>query len=90
MRIGLISDTHIPESFPDLFPQIIDGFRNVDVILHAGDLHQLDVVDQLNELAPYMSQEEMAMRDPGDAYPYLKMIALKRPGCLSGRESQSA
>jgi putative phosphoesterase len=52
MRIGLISDTHIPESFPDLFPQIIDSFRDVDVILHAGDLHKLDVVDQLNELAP--------------------------------------
>lgn len=52
MRIGLISDTHIPESRPQLWPQVFDAFRNVDAILHAGDIHELFVIDQLHEIAP--------------------------------------
>ncbi|MEX2081453.1 MAG: YfcE family phosphodiesterase [Dehalococcoidia bacterium] len=50
-RIGLISDTHIPESRPELWPQVWDAFRDVDYILHAGDIHDLGVIDQLAELA---------------------------------------
>ncbi len=52
MRIGLISDTHIPEARPELWPQVFDAFRNVDAILHAGDIHDLAVIDRLAELAP--------------------------------------
>ncbi|MBQ73849.1 MAG: YfcE family phosphodiesterase [Gammaproteobacteria bacterium] len=52
MRIGLISDTHIPESRKELWPQVLDAFRDVDLILHAGDLHELRVVNELNEIAP--------------------------------------
>lgn len=52
MRIGLISDTHIPESRPELWPQAFDAFRGCDAILHAGDIHELFVIDQLHEIAP--------------------------------------
>ena len=52
MRIGLIADTHMPGSIEALWPQAYDAFRGVDVILHAGDLHTLDVVDELSQLAP--------------------------------------
>lgn len=52
VKIGLISDTHIPESTNMLWPQVFTAFREVDAILHAGDVHELYVVDQLNELAP--------------------------------------
>jgi len=52
MRIGLIADTHIPEAGDSLPPQIFDVFKDVDLILHAGDLHILDVLDWLEELAP--------------------------------------
>ena len=52
MRIGLIADTHMPGSIEALWPQAYDAFREVDAILHAGDLHTLDVVDELNQLAP--------------------------------------
>ncbi len=52
MRIGLISDTHIPESRNELWPQVFDAFRGVDAILHAGDIHELHVIDQLHEVAP--------------------------------------
>lgn len=52
MLIGLISDTHIPEAAPDIWPQVYQAFRNVDLILHAGDLHVLEVVERLEKLAP--------------------------------------
>jgi hypothetical protein len=52
MRIGLIADTHMPGTLRDLWPQARDAFRDVDQVLHAGDLHTLAVVDELNRLAP--------------------------------------
>jgi uncharacterized protein len=55
LRIGLISDTHIPEARPELWPQVFDVFEGVDAILHGGDIHDLVVLDQLNALAPLWS-----------------------------------
>jgi putative phosphoesterase len=52
LRVGLISDTHIPEARKELWPQVFDAFRDVDCILHAGDIHDLSVIDQLSEVAP--------------------------------------
>ena len=52
MRIGLISDTHIPTAGSDLWPQVYDALRGVDLIMHAGDLHDTIVLDWLEELAP--------------------------------------
>lgn len=51
-RVGLISDTHIPEACPALWPQVFEAFRDVDYILHAGDIHDLSVIDQLEQVAP--------------------------------------
>ncbi len=47
-RIGLISDTHYPEAGP-LWDEAYDALRGVDLILHAGDLHQLEMLDWLEE-----------------------------------------
>ena len=55
LHIGLISDTHIPEARPELWPQVFDVFDGVDGILHGGDIHDLVVLDQLDELAPLWS-----------------------------------
>ena len=52
LRIGLVSDTHIPEAMPELYPQVFEAFDGVDCILHAGDIHDLSVIDQLGEVAP--------------------------------------
>lgn len=57
MRIGLIADTHMPGSLQALWPQALAAFQDVDCILHAGDLHTIDIVDQLSQLAPtYVSR----------------------------------
>ncbi len=55
MRIGLISDTHIPEAGKELPPQVYDAFRGVDLILHAGDMHVIDVLDWLERVAPVLA-----------------------------------
>lgn len=55
LRVGLISDTHIPEARAELWPQVFDVFAGVDVILHGGDIHDLVVLDQLAEVAPLFS-----------------------------------
>lgn len=52
MLIGVISDTHIPERASKVPEVIFDIFKDVDLILHAGDLVSLDILDELNEIAP--------------------------------------
>ena len=49
---GLISDTHMPmrlREWPETMRQV---FAGVDAILHAGDVGELWVLDQLSEFAP--------------------------------------
>ncbi len=51
MLIGVISDTHIPER-ASMIPEIIfDLFKDVDMILHAGDLVSYDILDELQKIA---------------------------------------
>lgn len=52
MLIGVISDTHIPERAGKIPDIVFEEFKDVDMILHAGDLVSVDVMDQLEELAP--------------------------------------
>jgi putative phosphoesterase len=52
LRIGLISDTHIPEARERLWPQVFDAFAGVDLIFHAGDVHDFRVLDELEAVAP--------------------------------------
>ena len=55
MRIGLISDTHIPTAAKELWPQIYEAFRGVDLIMHAGDLMVPEVIDWLEAVAPVLA-----------------------------------
>jgi uncharacterized protein len=55
MRIGLISDTHIPTAAKELWSQIYEAFRGVDLIMHAGDLMVPEVIDWLEEVAPVVA-----------------------------------
>lgn len=52
MRLGLIADTHMPGTIGELWPQVLDAFQDAAYILHAGDLHTLGVVEQLEQIAP--------------------------------------
>ncbi len=54
-RIGIISDTHMPERWATLPQSIFDIFADVDLILHAGDVGELWVLDQLSQIAPVIA-----------------------------------
>ena len=47
MRLGVISDTH-----GLLRPEVFDAFAGVDQILHAGDVGSVDVLLELETIAP--------------------------------------
>ncbi len=52
MKVGVISDTHVPTIMPSLPPAVFEIFKDVDLILHAGDLVALAVLDELGAIAP--------------------------------------
>jgi putative phosphoesterase len=54
-RIGLISDTHMPERCPALPPALFEALRGVDLLLHAGDVGELWVLDRLSAIAPVIA-----------------------------------
>ena len=57
MKIGLISDTHITEKRGKLSEKVLEYFKNVDLILHAGDISSQKVLDSLNQIAPTIAVE---------------------------------
>jgi hypothetical protein len=54
MRIGLITDTHIPDVARELPSQVAEVFQGIDLILHAGDVYQSFVIDELERIAPVL------------------------------------
>ena len=52
MRIGLISDTHVPEAGEQLPGEVFDLLAEVDMVMHGGDMHIIDVLDWLERIAP--------------------------------------
>ncbi|MGE5482587.1 MAG: metallophosphoesterase family protein [Bacteroidota bacterium] len=55
MRIGVISDTHVPVRARALPGEVFEIFAGVDLILHAGDLVTLDVLEELETIAPVLA-----------------------------------
>jgi len=53
--VGLISDTHIPAKAKAVPKKIFEVFNGASLILHAGDLTQMSVVDELERLAPVVA-----------------------------------
>jgi putative phosphoesterase len=53
--VGLISDTHIPKKAHLLPKKVFEIFDKVDYIIHAGDLVELAVVDELEHIAPVLA-----------------------------------
>lgn len=68
-RIGVISDTHIPKFAP--IPEVVwQHFAGVELIIHAGDLSTLAVLNELETIAPVeavqgnVEREEVVMKLP--------------------------
>lgn len=73
MKIGVIADTHIPDRAKDIPQVILEDFKNVDMIIHAGDLVDLTVLDKLKTSCPNIK----AVYGNMDSYEVRKKLAEK-------------
>jgi uncharacterized protein len=71
MRIGVIADTHIPDRAPELPAEIHQFFKGVDRIVHAGDIEDQRVLDELEAIAPVIAVG-------GNMDSHLKQLPYKR------------
>ena len=53
--VGLISDTHVPSRARQIPKEVFAVFDKVDYVVHAGDLVDLSVVDELEQVAPVLA-----------------------------------
>lgn len=51
-RLGIVTDTHVPQRLARLPDRLADALRGVDLILHAGDITSRQVLIDLAQIAP--------------------------------------
>jgi uncharacterized protein len=52
MKIVVLSDTHMPKRAKQLPDTVINGIKDADMIIHAGDWTSLEVYEELKRIAP--------------------------------------
>ena len=76
--VGLVSDTHYPLRCETLPPALFEILNGVDLLLHAGDVGELEVLDRLGTIAPIVAvhgnDEESTAQS---TLPYQQVIAYK-------------
>jgi len=73
--VGLISDTHVPKRARCIPKRVFEIFEKVDYIIHAGDLVDLSVVDELEQIAPVLAVHgNMDGLEVADASPKLNSL----------------
>lgn len=55
MKIGVISDTHIPKSAKKIPDTVFSIFNDVELIIHAGDIVEESAIQQLQAIAPVVA-----------------------------------
>ncbi len=75
--IGVISDTHVPARARCIPKEVYQVFENVDYIIHAGDLVELTVIDELEQIAPVLAvQGNMDNPEVSQMLPKLNSLKL--------------
>ncbi len=50
MKIGVIADTHIPDRTEHIPQAILNAFKQVDMVIHAGDMVDLQAIEELRSV----------------------------------------
>jgi len=75
--IGLTSDTHVPKRASNVPQKVFELFQNVDFIIHAGDLVELSVIDDLEQVAPVLAVHgNLDSVEVNDALPVLNSLKI--------------
>ena len=77
-RIGIVTDTHVGDELPTLPSEVLERLAGVDLVIHAGDLVDPGVLDDLAHVAPVV-----AVRGNHDRNSDLPHAALLRVGAHS-------
>ncbi len=88
MKIGVISDTHIPERASHIPQGILEEFAKMDLLLHAGDLVELQVLEGLRKICSRVVavRGNMDSREVKDILPEKEIIKIngKKIGLIHG------
>lgn len=72
MKIGIISDTHLTRSSPELEALLAGPFREVEVILHAGDITEPAVLES------FPGKEVLAVCGNMDSHDLRRLLPVRR------------
>jgi len=75
-RIGILSDTHISSPSPWFVDQVQHAFKECSVILHAGDLTDLSILDIFKAKEVHAVHGNMCELSSFHALPSKKMITI--------------
>ncbi|WP_283604794.1 metallophosphoesterase family protein, partial [Mycolicibacterium poriferae] len=100
MRLLLIADTHLPKRAKDLPEQVWEAVDEADVVIHAGDWVEPDLLDQLESRAERLvacwgnnDGAELRRRLPERAdviLDGLRFTVVHETGAATGREARMA
>jgi putative phosphoesterase len=79
VRIALVADTHIPTTIPELPFPLLEHLKGVDLILHAGDLVCMEVLEALRKVA-----KTIAVRGNADEPDVVRQLPYKQSLTLAG------
>ena len=90
MRIGAVADTHVLEALPELPPEVLEALDGCALILHAGDITDASVLEQLGRLAPVVAVEGDHDRAAGLGLPAQRIVEVAghRLGLIHGRRAR--
>jgi putative phosphoesterase len=85
--IGVVADTHVAEWIPELPAGVATALAGVDLILHAGDITSVGVLERLGEMAPVVAVQGDHDRQAGLDLPrdHLLEVDGHRIGITHGR-----
>jgi len=73
--VGLISDTHIPARAKAIPNKVFQIFQDACIIIHAGDLTRLSVLEELEQMAPVVAVHgNMDSRDVKEKLPVMNSV----------------
>ena len=97
MRLLLLADTHLPKRARDLPPEVWEAVDAVDLVVHAGDWVELELLDRLQARADVLGcwgnndgpalrarLPEVASADLGG----LRLWVVHETGASTGREAR--
>jgi putative phosphoesterase len=74
MKVGVISDTHLKGVNSQLIRIYQDYFSDVDMIIHAGDIVSIEIVDFLSQKSLHVVHGNMDNLDIKERFPEKKMV----------------